>query len=56
MRQFNCVTIRYFKKQEVLFWKIKDTGMPNFCLDGLREFQEFAIWVKEYFFTPGSPS
>lgn len=55
MRQFNCVTIEYFKKQELLFWKIKDTGMPNFCMDGLREFQEFAIWVKEYFSHPDRP-
>ncbi|MBG6130205.1 DSF synthase [Aquimarina sp. EL_43] len=55
MRQFNCVTIEYFKEQELLFWKIKDTGMPNFCLDGLREFREFAIWVKEYFSHPDRP-
>ena len=55
MRQFNCVSIEYFKKEELLLWKIRDTGMPKFCLEGLREFQEFCAWVQEYFSHPDRP-
>lgn len=55
MRQFNCVTLEYFREEELLLWKIRDTGMPNFCLDGLREFKEFCSWVKEYFSHPDRP-
>ncbi|MEW7290260.1 crotonase/enoyl-CoA hydratase family protein [Aquimarina sp. 2304DJ70-9] len=55
MRQFDCVSVEYFKKEELLFWKIKDTGMPNFCLRGLQEFQEFCNWIKEYFSHPDRP-
>ncbi|WP_299252874.1 crotonase/enoyl-CoA hydratase family protein [uncultured Aquimarina sp.] len=55
MRQFNCVSVAYFKKEELLLWKIRDTGMPNFCLQGLQEFREFCTWVKEYFLHPDRP-
>ncbi len=55
MRQFNCIHVTYFREQELLLWKIKDTGMPNFCLRGLQEFQEFSLWVKEYFSHPDRP-
>ncbi|WP_299242939.1 crotonase/enoyl-CoA hydratase family protein [uncultured Aquimarina sp.] len=55
MRQFDCISIEYFKKEELLLWKIKDTGMPNFCLKGLQEFKEFCIWVQEYFSHPDRP-
>ncbi|WP_298310038.1 crotonase/enoyl-CoA hydratase family protein [uncultured Aquimarina sp.] len=55
MREFNCVSIEYFKEEELLIWKIRDTGMPNFCLQGLREFREFCTWVKKYFSHPDRP-
>ncbi|WP_235016328.1 crotonase/enoyl-CoA hydratase family protein [Aquimarina sp. AU474] len=55
MRQFDCVSIHYFKEKELLLWKIKDTGMPNFCLQGLQEFREFCDWVKVYFSHPDRP-
>jgi len=55
MRTFNCVTVDYFPEQELLIWKIKDTGMPNFCVKGLEEFKEFASWIKEYFSSPLRP-
>ncbi len=55
MRQFTCISVTYFKEQELLLWKIKDTGMPNFCLRGLQEFQEFSLWVKDYFSHPDRP-
>ena len=55
MREFNCITVEYFKNHELLLWKIKDTGMPNFCLKGLEEFKEFSAWVKDYFSHPDRP-
>ncbi|WP_109433926.1 crotonase/enoyl-CoA hydratase family protein [Aquimarina sp. AU119] len=55
MRKFNCLNVEYYKEHEVLLWKIKDTGMPNFCLKGLLEFKEFAIWVRDYFSHPERP-
>ncbi|WP_299218215.1 crotonase/enoyl-CoA hydratase family protein [uncultured Aquimarina sp.] len=55
MREFNCVSIEYFKEEELLIWKIRDTGMPNFCLQGLQEFREFCSWVKKYFSHPDRP-
>ncbi|PHS10388.1 MAG: enoyl-CoA hydratase [Kordia sp.] len=55
MRTFNSVTVDYFPEQELLIWKIKNTGMPNFCIKGLEEFKEFASWVKEYFSSPLRP-
>ncbi len=55
MRQFDCVSIKYVREEELLLWKIKDTGMPNFCLQGLKEFQEFCNWVNTYFSHPDRP-
>ena len=55
MRTFQCISVEYFKEYELLIWKIKNIGIPNFCLNGLREFAEFAIWVKEYFAHPNRP-
>ncbi|WP_062052644.1 crotonase/enoyl-CoA hydratase family protein [Aquimarina longa] len=55
MRQFDSITVEYFRDHELLFWKIRDTGVPNFCLKGLQEFREFAVWVKEYFSHPDRP-
>lgn len=55
MRQFNCISVEYCKEQELLFWKIKDKGLPNFCLHGLQEFQEFSHWIKTYFSTTDHP-
>ncbi len=55
MRTFQCISVKYFKEYELLIWKIKNIGIPNFCLNGLREFAEFAIWVKEYFAHPNRP-
>lgn len=55
MRTFNCVTVDYFPEQELLIWKIRNTGMPNFCLKGLEEFREFSTWVKSYFSNPLRP-
>ncbi|KAA1246371.1 crotonase/enoyl-CoA hydratase family protein [Aquimarina sp. RZ0] len=55
MRQFNCISIAYYKEEELLFWKIKDTGMPNFCLRGLTEFSEFCMWITAYFSHPDRP-
>lgn len=55
MRTFKCVTVDYFPEQELLIWKIKNTGMPNFCLKGLEEFREFSSWVKSYFSSPLRP-
>lgn len=55
MRRFDCITVAYFKEEELLLWKIKDTGMPNFCLKGLHEFREFGKWVKSYFSHPDRP-
>ncbi len=55
MREFDCITVKYFREEELLLWKIKDTGMPNFCLKGLHEFREFGIWVRRYFADPDRP-
>ncbi|MBP2831636.1 enoyl-CoA hydratase/isomerase family protein [Aquimarina sp. U1-2] len=55
MRQFNYISMSYIQEEELLLWKIKDTGMPNFCLQGLLEFQEFCDWVKTYFSHPDRP-
>ncbi|GAA4275774.1 crotonase/enoyl-CoA hydratase family protein [Aquimarina mytili] len=55
MREFDCVSIAYFREEELLLWKIKDTGMPNFCLQGLQEFREFCDWVNAYFSHPDRP-
>ncbi len=55
MREFDCVSVEYFKEEQLLFWRIKDTGMPNFCLKGLQEFKEFSYWVKNYFSHPDRP-
>ncbi|MDY8135937.1 crotonase/enoyl-CoA hydratase family protein [Aquimarina sp. 2201CG5-10] len=55
MRQFDCASVEYFRKEELLLWKIKDTGMPNFCLRGLQEFRDFCDWIKEYFSHPDRP-
>ncbi len=55
MKQFDCISIEYFREDELLFWKIKDTGVPNYCLKGLQEFQEFCDWVKMYFSHPDKP-
>ena len=55
MRQFDCVSIEYFRDEELLLWKIKDTGIPNFCLKGLQEFREFCDWVNTYFSHPDRP-
>ncbi|TPN86861.1 crotonase/enoyl-CoA hydratase family protein [Aquimarina algicola] len=55
MRSFGCLDVTYYKEQEMLLWKIKNTGMPNFCLKGLQEFKEFAGWVRDYFSTPDRP-
>ncbi len=55
MRQFDCISVEYFKDEELLLWKIKDTGMPNFCHRGLQEFKEFSLWVKDYFSSPDRP-
>ncbi|MEW7278712.1 crotonase/enoyl-CoA hydratase family protein [Aquimarina sp. 2201CG1-2-11] len=55
MRQFDCIRLEYFREEELLIWRIKDTGMPNFCLKGLHEFREFGIWVKQYFQHPDRP-
>lgn len=55
MKKFNCFSIEYYPEHQVLIWKIKDTGMPNFCIKGLEEFKEFAIWIKKYFSDPERP-
>ena len=55
MKKFNCFSIEYYPEHQVLIWKIKDSGMPNFCIKGLEEFKEFAIWIKEYFSDPERP-
>ncbi len=55
MREFDCITVDYFKHEELLLWKIKDTGMPNFCLKGLQEFKEFSEWVQDFFSHPNRP-
>ncbi|MCK8521324.1 crotonase/enoyl-CoA hydratase family protein [Aquimarina sp. D1M17] len=55
MRKFDCVTLEYFPEEKLLFWKIKDTGMPNFCLKGLEEFVEVRDWLFEYFSHPDRP-
>ncbi len=55
MRQFDCISIEYSREEELLLWKIKDTGMPNFCLQGLQEFREFCDWVNTYFSHPDRP-
>lgn len=55
MREFDCITVEYFRENKLLLWKIKDTGMPNFCLKGLHEFREFCSWVKQYFKHPDRP-
>lgn len=49
MKQFNYITVTYSKKDETLFWEMKNTRMPNFCLKALSEFKEFSCWVKKYF-------
>jgi DSF synthase len=49
MQQFNYIDVTYNKAQALLLWKIKDTGMPNFCLKALEEFQVFSTWVRTYF-------
>lgn len=55
MREFNCLTVEYYPDKQLMIWRIKNTGMPNFCLEGLREFKEFIAWVKEYFSHPLRP-
>ncbi len=55
MRQFDSIAIEYFKEEELLLWKIKDTGMPNFCLKGLQDFKEFSSWVTGYFSSSDRP-
>ncbi|WP_240491764.1 hypothetical protein [Flavivirga aquatica] len=55
MRAFNYISVTYDKDRELLLWKIKDRGMPNFFLSILKEFREFSIWVKEYFSIPDRP-
>ena len=52
---FHCLTVHYYPEQELLLWKIKDTGMPNFCIRGLEEFNRFADWVKTFFTQPDKP-
>ncbi len=55
MRQFNGIAITYFREQELLLWKIKNKGMPNFSMSILREFKAFSLWVREYFSHPDRP-
>ncbi len=55
MKTFNCVSLNYYKEEELLIWKIKDTGMPNFCIEGLQEFRTFVEWVQTYFKHPDRP-
>ncbi|WP_103863588.1 crotonase/enoyl-CoA hydratase family protein [Aquimarina sp. I32.4] len=56
MKNFDCITIEYFREQELLFWKINDKGrIPDFCLKRLEEFKEFTSWVKDYFSHPDRP-
>lgn len=52
MKEFNCASLKYDKDRQFLIWKIRNTGMPNFCLKGLEEFKELAAWVKDYFSHP----
>ncbi len=55
MREFSCVTLEYFQEEKLLYWKIRDTGMPNFCLKGLEEFIDFRDWLHDYFSHPDRP-
>ncbi|WP_108867842.1 enoyl-CoA hydratase-related protein [Aquimarina aquimarini] len=56
MKNFDCITMEYFREQELLFWKINDKGrIPDFCLKRLEEFKEFTSWVKDYFSHPDRP-
>jgi len=49
MKKFDCITVDYIPEQQLLSWKIKDMGMPNFCLSGLEEFVEFGHWIRSFF-------
>lgn len=55
MKEFECISVKYYPEEELLFWRIKDTGMPNFCLRGLIEFNEFVVWAKDFFSKPENP-
>ncbi|MFC5045860.1 crotonase/enoyl-CoA hydratase family protein [Aquimarina hainanensis] len=55
MKTFNCVTIDYYRDHELLLWKIKNTGMPNFCYHGLKEFKDCIQWIQSYFSHPDRP-
>ena len=55
IKSFSTLSVHYFPEQALLFWKIKDTGMPNFCLRGLEDFNRMANWIKSYFTQPDRP-
>ncbi|UZO80633.1 crotonase/enoyl-CoA hydratase family protein [Aquimarina sp. ERC-38] len=55
MKEFQCVTLDYQKEKQTLTWKIRNKGMPNFCLAGLKEFEVFSRWVQAYFSHPDRP-
>jgi len=49
MKQFKYAALDYCPEKELLIWKIKDTGMPSFSLEGVHEFREVCRWIYKYF-------
>ncbi|WP_431165194.1 crotonase/enoyl-CoA hydratase family protein [Tenacibaculum halocynthiae] len=42
LNEYKNIEVNYFPEHELVLWKIKTEGIPNFSLDILKEFQRFS--------------
>ncbi|SEB44423.1 DSF synthase [Tenacibaculum sp. MAR_2009_124] len=49
LNQYKHVEVNYIPEKETAVWKIKTEGIPNFTLEGLREFTRFSEDLKIMF-------
>lgn len=42
LNEYNYIEVNYFPEYELVLWKIKTEGIPNFSLEGLKEFKRFS--------------
>ncbi|AUC17044.1 hypothetical protein BTO06_07220 [Tenacibaculum sp. SZ-18] len=55
MKTYKYFDIDYYPEHELLLWKIKSDGIPNFSLEGLKEFTAFANDLKMILADNGYP-
>ncbi|CAL2074577.1 crotonase/enoyl-CoA hydratase family protein [Tenacibaculum sp. 190524A02b] len=49
LNQYKNIEVDYYPEYELVNWKIKTEGIPNFCIEALREFKRFSEDLKMMF-------